>query len=234
MALRLPGAHGWGLQQWPRAVDERVEAIPRDPVPRGHGTVIVDLGDHDAGVLERVGKVIDADAQAAAALAVGRRDLHERDVAREGVRGEQAGKRREVAWHHAQAGDPPEPAKRPVGEDLEGARSAVGDSISPREPDERPHASDRLGLREQRVDQHRRLGARLAEDDAVAGHDPAREVELVLPQLDRTAHPGNRFRIVPVPSPPPQHIVTSPSSVSDRSSSCRIVVTSRAPVDPTG
>jgi hypothetical protein len=39
---------------------------------------------------------------------------------------------------------------------------------------------------------------------------------------------------VAVPSPPPQHIVTSPSRVSVRSSSWRSVVIRRAPVEPSG
>ena len=43
-----------------------------------------------------------------------------------------------------------------------------------------------------------------------------------------------RWISVPVPSPPPQHIVTSPISLSERSSSCSSVVISRAPVDPSG
>src|SRR5207247_8247718 len=43
-----------------------------------------------------------------------------------------------------------------------------------------------------------------------------------------------RSRIVPVPSPPPQHIVTSARSVSERSSSCSAVVINRALVAPTG
>src|SRR4051794_13174811 len=40
--------------------------------------------------------------------------------------------------------------------------------------------------------------------------------------------------IVPVPRPPPQHIVTRPMDLSERSSSCRSVVISRAPVEPSG
>ena len=39
---------------------------------------------------------------------------------------------------------------------------------------------------------------------------------------------------MPVPRPPPQHIVTSPISLSERSSSCSSVVISRAPVEPSG
>src|SRR5205085_12575665 len=43
-----------------------------------------------------------------------------------------------------------------------------------------------------------------------------------------------RWISVPVPRPPPQHMVTSPHSWSERSSSCRRVVMSRAPVEPSG
>src|SRR5207302_8165969 len=40
--------------------------------------------------------------------------------------------------------------------------------------------------------------------------------------------------LVPVPVPPAVHIVTRPISLSERSSSCRIVVMRRAPLDPSG
>src|SRR3954453_7118400 len=39
---------------------------------------------------------------------------------------------------------------------------------------------------------------------------------------------------VPVPRPPPQHIVTKPTDLSERSISCRSVVIRRAPVEPSG
>src|SRR6185436_10633292 len=39
---------------------------------------------------------------------------------------------------------------------------------------------------------------------------------------------------VPVPRPPPQHIVTKPTDLSERSSSWSSVVISRAPVEPSG
>src|SRR5690349_21908226 len=39
---------------------------------------------------------------------------------------------------------------------------------------------------------------------------------------------------VPVPRPPPQHIVTKPTDLSERSSSCSRVVIRRAPVEPSG
>ena len=43
-----------------------------------------------------------------------------------------------------------------------------------------------------------------------------------------------RWIRVAVPRPPPQHIVTNPISLSERSSSCSRVVIRRAPVDPSG
>ena len=43
-----------------------------------------------------------------------------------------------------------------------------------------------------------------------------------------------RWIRVPVPRPPPQHMVTKPISLSERSSSCSSVVISRAPVEPSG
>ena len=48
------------------------------------------------------------------------------------------------------------------------------------------------------------------------------------------AHRYTLWISVAVPSPPPQHIVTRPSSLSERSSSCSSVVISRAPVEPSG
>ena len=49
-----------------------------------------------------------------------------------------------------------------------------------------------------------------------------------------SASPQTRWISVPVPRPPPQHIVTKPISLSERSSSCRSVVIRRAPVEPSG
>ena len=43
-----------------------------------------------------------------------------------------------------------------------------------------------------------------------------------------------RWISVPVPRPPPQHMVTSPISLSERSSSWSSVVMRRAPVEPSG
>src|SRR5439155_24806957 len=99
------------------------------------------------------------------------------------------------------------------------------------QPEEPARAPVGGGLPGERVDEDGGLGARLPGDDAVAGAQPPRQVELGLAKLERHQ---SRSRIVPVPRPPPQHMVTSPSSRSERSSSWRIVVTSRAPVEPTG
>src|SRR5262249_60331770 len=65
----------------------------------------------------------------------------------------------------------------------------------------------------------------------VVGH--ARECEVRELKAER-GHCSILSRIVPVPRPPRQHIVTSASVPSPRSSSWRAVVTRRAPVAPTG
>ena len=51
--------------------------------------MIVDLGDHDAGVLHSIGELVDANAEAAPSHRVRRSDLDEGDVAGQGAIGEQ-------------------------------------------------------------------------------------------------------------------------------------------------
>ena len=72
--------------------------------------------------------------------------------------------------------------------------------------------------------------------DRAAGPTPRRgqldggRAERLKPTLGGAAQ--TRWISVPVPRPPPQHIVTRPVSLSERSSSCSSVVISRAPVEP--
>src|SRR5262245_28633277 len=100
----------------------------------------------------------------------------------------------------------------------------AADPPVPRQPDERSHRADVAHLVEQRVDEGCRLGTRLAPPDSRPGAD-------VRPQVD---HESIRCTRVAVPRPPPQHMVTSPSSASRRSSSATIVAMSLPPVAPTG
>ena len=68
-------------------------------------------------------------------------------------------------------------------------------------------------------------------------HGPVGMPDMAPVECDYVLNRGvchSRWTRVAVPTPPPQHIVTSPSSASSSSSSCRRVVTSRAPVEPTG
>ena len=88
-----------------------------------------------------------------------------------------------------------------------------------RRPSSRRGARYRLGERGVGAEDVVALERRWLVEDVVRGH---------------TGPGQTRSMIVPVPSPPPQHIVTRPSVPSVRSSSCSAVVTSRAPVAPTG
>jgi hypothetical protein len=79
-------------------VDEGV-----DPLERHRGVaerarhLLVDLGDHHAGAVDRGARGVARGAQRAQAVAIGRRQLHQRDVERDRAAGEQ---RRDVGQEH--------------------------------------------------------------------------------------------------------------------------------------
>src|ERR1700737_1936467 len=114
----------------------------------------------------------------------------------------------------------PKPA---VGHHRHSIGHADGELVIPAQPSEHPKRTDPLGLLDQHVDQGTRLGGGLPPPDSGARRH-------VLAEID---HVGTRWIKVPVPRPPPQHIVTRPRSASRRSSSATNVASNRAPVAPT-
>ncbi len=73
-----------------RGFDDDVEIVDVNvAVAVGARHLVIDLGDHEAGLMGGGQGGIDADAEAAEAVGVGRRDLHERDIERHGAADEQ-------------------------------------------------------------------------------------------------------------------------------------------------
>ena len=142
--------------------------------------------------------------------------------------GEHPRQRRVVARHHVQAAGPaelPKLAEPAVGHHGHPAGHRDGELVVPGQPGER---ADRADPRDSARSARRPSGAGSA---AACPHQTPSPAVRVLAEVD---HAGTRWISVPVPSPPPQHIVTRPSSPSRRSSSATRVAISRAPVAPTG
>src|SRR5215208_3893654 len=131
-----------------------------------------------------------------------------------------------MARDHFQAPEPtefPKLAEPAVGHHRHPAGHGHGELVVPAEPGECADRTDPRILQDQRVDEWARLGGSLAPPDARARRQILGEVD----------HADTRWISVPVPRPPPQHIVTSPRSPSRRSSSATRVAISLAPVAPT-
>src|SRR6185437_7262794 len=118
-------------------------------------------------------------------------------------------------------------------------RSGAVDAGAPRRCD--PHAGDHRHLRRDDQGEPRTVPSRPRDHrkrSYRSGHLAGALGPRAGPgQLDRRRTEGVAQTLwirVPVPSPPPQHIVTKPISLSERSSSCRSVVIRRAPVEPSG
>lgn len=74
----------------PRRADDEVEVgLDEGALAMGPGRLVIDLGDHDARGVEGGDKVFVRDAQAVAALFIGRRRLEEEDVDLQGAAADQ-------------------------------------------------------------------------------------------------------------------------------------------------
>ena len=177
--------------------DERVDPVERDDaVPARARHRGVDLGDHAAGGEHGGARDVDRDPEAAHALLVGRRHLHQRDVDRHAPAVHQrryVGKRERHVLESRRLAQPAQVAAD-VEDAMPIARSLRADAI--REEVGEDDAGRRRVERLQCVDELTRRRARGPDEDVLARNGSSRP-----PRSPRRCAPASPACSIPLPSP---------------------------------